>query len=315
MPSRRSLLLLTLLALAACHKPATGPVEVVLGDQAGLTHAKIEAAGALKDAKYPFRWANFQGAAPLFEAMNAGAIDTGIAADAPLVQAVAGGVPLKVIAVAHSSGRATGILVPKGSPIQGIADLAGKRVIVSTARGSISHFTLLGALDEAHVPAAKVTIGFMLPHDAAAAFDSGQIEAWAIFGSYQATAESRGARLLRDGQGINSGVGVIVASAAALADPGKRAAIADYLRRQARASRWSREHPDAYAAVYAKQTGVPLAVARTLATWENPDLRPATPQDVADLQKAADRLQGWGVIPKRVDIAPVVELGFFTPDR
>ena len=78
---------------------------------------------------------------------------------------------------------------------------------------------------------------------AAVAFSSGKIEAWATFGTYQANAEIHGARVLRDGVGINSGIGVIAASDAALADPGKRAALADVLRRLALSNTWANAHP------------------------------------------------------------------------
>ena len=47
-------------------------VTLVLGDQAGGTRALVEASRALEGTPYAFRWANFQGAAPLFEAQRAG---------------------------------------------------------------------------------------------------------------------------------------------------------------------------------------------------------------------------------------------------
>jgi sulfonate transport system substrate-binding protein len=308
---KSGLIALGLLALAACHRQPSGPAELVLGDQVGLAHSKADAAGVLKDVPYRIRWANFAGAAPLFEAMNAGAVDTAPAGDAPLVQAAAGHVPLKIVAIGRSSGRGVGILVPPGSPIRTIADLRGKHVIVSSARGSIAQYLLLVALEQAQVPANAVTIGYMLPNEAAAAFDAGQIDAWATFGTYQATAEARGARLLRDGRGINSGLSVIAASEAALADSGKRAALADYLKRQAAAADWSRAQPDAYAALYSRQTGVPLPVARTIVSWEDPRLEPVSEAAVRQLQLVADRFYRFGVIPERVSIAPLADPTLF----
>lgn len=309
--SKRGSAALALLA-AACHPAGSGRTEIVLGDQAGLARAKAEAAGVLKDAPYSFHWANFPGAAPLFEAMNAGAVDTAPAGDAPLILAAAGKVPLRVVALSRSSGRAVGILVPRGSSIRSIADLRGHRVIVSSARGSIAQYLLLEALRRAHIPASGLSISFLLPNDAAAAFEAGKIDAWATFGSYQAIAESRGARVLIDGRGINSGIGVIAASETALADPKKRAAIADYLKRQARVNVWTRAHPEAYAAIYARRTGVPIAVARTIVSWENPELRPVDARSVQDLQAVADRFYAFGVMPQKVNIADFVDASVFT---
>ncbi|MDR4946672.1 hypothetical protein [Neobacillus cucumis] len=45
-------------------------VTLVLGDQAGLTKSKVEASKVLEGTPYKVKWASFQGAAPLFEALN-----------------------------------------------------------------------------------------------------------------------------------------------------------------------------------------------------------------------------------------------------
>ncbi|PCC07056.1 hypothetical protein CJT53_32140, partial [Pseudomonas aeruginosa] len=43
------------------------------------------AGGALDDLTYDIRWFEFPAAAPLAEALNAGAVDAGIIGDAPLL--------------------------------------------------------------------------------------------------------------------------------------------------------------------------------------------------------------------------------------
>jgi sulfonate transport system substrate-binding protein len=309
--SRSAFVAIACFALTACHRSGGGRTEIVLGDQAGLAHAKAEASGVFRDTPYAVRWANFPGAAPLFEAMNAGAVDTAPASDAPLILAAAGHVPLRVVAVSRSSGRGVGILVPRDSPIHSVADLRGHHVIVSSARGSVAQYLLLEALRRARVAPQDLTIGFLLPNDAASAFEAGKIDAWATFGSYQAIAESRGAHVLIDGRGINSGIGVLAASETALSDPKKRLAIADFLERQAQVNIWTRAHPDSYAAIYAQRTGVSIAVARTIVSWENPILQPVDAKTVHDLQDVADRFQAFGVIPQHVDVAPLVDATLF----
>lgn len=291
--------------LAACSH--AGGQGLVLGDQVHLLHAKLEAAKALDGVPYRISWGNFPGAAPLLEALNAGAVDTAPAGDLPIVLAAAAGCRLKIAAVTRSAPESMGIIVPSGSSIRSVRDLAGKRVIVSSARGSISHYLLLEALREADVPAGAVKVGFMLPNDAAAAFASGQIAAWAIFGIYQAKAEVAGARVLRDGRGIGPGYTLIAVGEAALADAGKRKAIGDFLGRAHKANAWCRANPERYAQIYARQTGVDLAIARTLVARERPAL--VAPDDVFvnDVQRAADRFLDYGVLPKRVKVADLVE--------
>lgn len=294
--------------LGACaREEGTG---LVLGDQVHLAETRMRAAGQLEQVPYRMTWANFAGAAPLLEALNAGAVDTAVAGDVPVILAAAAGCRLKIAAVTQGSSRAMAIVVPRGSPIRTVADLAGKSVIVSSARGSISHYLLLEALAQAHLPTSALRIGFMLPNEAASAFATGQVDAWATFGTYQARAEADGARILRDGQGIGPGYSTIAVSEAALADPAKRAAIVDYLQRAQTASRWCRENPQAYAALYARQTGMDAKLAQVVVKRERPGLAPPDAAFVVALQRAADRFyRPYGVLPRRVDIAALVEPG------
>jgi sulfonate transport system substrate-binding protein len=296
--------------LSACG--ARTPDEVVIfGDQANLTRAKVEAAGLLKDRPYAFRWANFAGAAPLFEAVMAGAVDTAPAGDTPVLAAAAAGVPIKLLAASQSSGRGVALLVSPDSPIKTLHDLKGRSVIVSSARGSVAHYLLLGALKEAGLTLSDVTVGFMLPGDAQAAFDAKRIEVWATFGLYQALAEYRGARVLRDGVGINTGLGFITASERALASPVKRRAIADALQQFAAANTWANGHKDQYAAVFAKVTKAPLAVAQLLVERENPILTPVTPAATAKLQTVADIFFQAGLLAKPVNAAALADTSLF----
>jgi sulfonate transport system substrate-binding protein len=246
----------------------------------------------------------------LLEALNAGAVDTAPAGDLPVILAAAAGCRLKIAAINHGSGRSMAIIVPGPSPIKSVRDLDGRSVIVSSARGSISHYLLLEALREAGVPIDRVRIGFMLPTEAAAAFASGRIEAWATFGIYQAKAEAAGARILRDGTGIGPGYGIIAVSEAALADVGKRAALGDVLVRSKAANRWCHDHIEDYARIYARQTGVTPALARVMVERENPDLHAPDAAFVATLQRAADRFHDdYGVLPRKVDVSALIAPG------
>lgn len=294
--------------LGACGS-AEG-TELVLGDQVHLSETRLKAAGQLDALPYRVSWANFPGAAPLLEALNAGAVDTAPAGDLPVILAASAGCRLKIAAVTRGSAQSMAIVVPPRSPIRTVADLAGKSVIVSSARGSVSHYLLLEALHEAGVPISAVRIGFLLPNEASAAFATRQIDAWATFGTYQVRAEAAGARILRDGQGIGPGYSMITVSEAALADPAKRAACIDYLERARRASQWCRENPEAYAALYARQTGMELKLALVLVSRERPALTPPDEAFVTALQRAADRFhQPFGVLPRRVEIAGLIEPG------
>ncbi|MDG5496135.1 ABC transporter substrate-binding protein [Niveispirillum sp. BGYR6] len=297
-------------ALAGCGQGGDDGA-LVLGDQAGLLQAKLKAAGLLDNLPFPHSWANFGGAAPLFEAIAAGAVDTGPAGDTPTIMAASQQVPIRIIAAARSGGGNLALLVPANSPIQTVQELRGRTVIVSSARGSIAHHLLLAALREVGVAPAEVKMGFMLPNDAAAAFEGGNVEAWATFGIYQAVAEVRGARVLRNGIGISSGIGLITASVKTLASQAKRASLTVFLERLATANRWTLANLDAYAAIYAQKTGVPLEVAQLVTRREDPRLQAADAGIAAELQKVADDFATEGVLPAPVNIAALIEPGLF----
>ncbi len=300
-------------APAAGGTPDLAKVTLVLGDQVKLLRTKAEAAGVLDNLPYRIKWASFQGAAPLFEAVVSGDVDTAMAADTPALAAAAGGARVKVVAASVSSPTGVAILVPPGSPIRTVADLKGRNVIVSSARGSVAHYLLFGALREAGLKPDDVVTGFMLPSDAAVAFSSGKIEAWATFGTYQANAEIQGARILRDGVGINSGIGVIAASDAALADPGKRAALADVLRRLALSNTWANAHPKEYAEVFQQLTGLPPDVVKLVVDRDRPQMRPVDREIVRQLQDVADTFYAAKLFPKRVDASALVDASVFRP--
>jgi sulfonate transport system substrate-binding protein len=317
---RRTLLALPAALLAACGKSGQGApragasarTTLVLGDQVNLLRTKAEAAGVLAGAPYAIKWASFQGAAPLFEAVVSGDVDTAMAADTPALAAAAGGARVKVVAASVSSPTGVAILVPPGSNIHSVAELKGRQVIVSSARGSVAHYLLFGALREAGLKPEDVQTGFMLPSDAAVAFAGGQIEAWATFGTYQAAAELRGARILRDGVGINSGIGVIAAADGALADPSKRAALSDVLQRLARSNVWANAHPAEYARVFERLSGLPPDVVRKVVARDRPRLVPVDGRIVEQLQQVADTFYAAKLFPRRVDAAALVDPTLFT---
>ncbi|KVC30898.1 ABC transporter substrate-binding protein [Burkholderia pseudomultivorans] len=311
---RRTLLRLAALAaapLAARALPAHAAaqdlsnVTLVLGDQAGGLRALAEAARVLDGAPYPFRWANFQGAAPLFEAQRAGAIDLAPAGDLPVLTAALGDPALRIVATRVGSPASLGIVVQPDSPVRTVADLKGRTVVVSSARGSISQYQLYGALREHGLAPADVDVRFVLPVDAFAAFEAKQIAIWATFDPYYGHVVRRGARVVRDGSGINSGLAFRTSPVDTLNDRAKRAALADVLARLTRAGQWALSHPADYASVYASLTRLPPDAAADIVRRAPLAQRGLTGADIAVLQRVADRAAADAILPKRVDVASI----------
>ncbi|MGH8366882.1 MAG: PhnD/SsuA/transferrin family substrate-binding protein, partial [Pseudomonas sp.] len=141
-----ALLLATLTLGATCQAADLQPLRVA--NQKSTIKALLEVAGETRDVPYEIQWSEFPAAAPLGEALNAGAVDIGALGDAPYVFALGAGAPLKVVSIIHAEGRnTTALIVPKDSPIHDLADLKGKRIV--TTRGSIGHFLAIKALRSA----------------------------------------------------------------------------------------------------------------------------------------------------------------------
>ncbi|HEY8612225.1 MAG TPA: ABC transporter substrate-binding protein, partial [Roseomonas sp.] len=181
---------------------AQAPLRV--GDQRGNARAVMEASGQLAGFGDRIAWSEFPSAAPLIEALNAAAIDTGLVGDAPFTFGAAAGVPIKAIAATRENRGGLAIMVPKESPVQSIQDLRGKRI--ATGRGSIGHQIVLAALETAGLPLDAVRLVFLLPADAKAAYASGAVDAWATWEPYVSQEEVlAGARRVANGEGITPG--------------------------------------------------------------------------------------------------------------
>jgi sulfonate transport system substrate-binding protein len=272
-PRRRPLwpLLLLVAALAAAGGWAwyrnvveAGPVLHV-GSQRGGTKAVMIASGALEGAPYTVEWSEFPAAQNLLEAIGAGAVDVGLAGDAPFQFAYQSGQPVRAVAALASRPRpkdSLAILVPRGSAARSIADLRGKRI--ATTRGSVGHYLILRALAAAGITPSDVRITFLSPGDSKAALDAGAIDAWSTWSPYTGAALATGARSLVDGGGFLSGYSFDVANAQSAG--AKRTMLEDFLRREAVAQDWAKTHQHDYAAVLARETGLPPAIALFHAT-------------------------------------------------
>ncbi|WP_027800522.1 ABC transporter substrate-binding protein [Paraburkholderia dilworthii] len=302
------------LALAAmlCATPvaAADPPVLKVGDQSLQTRGILEASGQLKDLPYKIEWFNFPAAQPLGEALNAGAVDVGGLGDAPLVFALAAGARVRAVAATRSNPLDLAIVVGPHSPLTDVASLKGKRI--ATTRGSIGHYLALAALKKANLSASDVTFVFLAPADAKAALVSGSVDAWSVWDPYTALAQSRDHdRIIANGVGLSEGLSYQVATEAAIA--GKRAQLADFLRRVAIGQRWALSHPDEVAAMQSRVTGLPTDVLKTV--YQRGQVHPVAIDDsvVAAQQRTADTYEAASVIGAHLDVRASFDRSFPVP--
>jgi len=279
-------------------------VTLTLGDQVNTLKTLLTASGVLSGTAYQVKFAEFQGAAPLFQAVKAGDVDTGYAADLPTLTAIAGGVPVKAVAALQAGGAGTAILTQKGSSVTSVADLKGKTVVVSSAKGSVAEELLANALAKAGLSYSDVHVEYLLPTAALAAFNSHKIDVWATFGVYQDTAQLAGARTLVDGEnGLTSGIGLISATSQVLGDSAKKAALEDVLRRINKALIWSTTHSAQYAAAYASAFNLSSAIAKDVVSQGSTALLPLSATVQAKVQQVATVMHAIGSLPSAVTVS------------
>src|ERR1700704_333662 len=236
---------------------ATAQTTLRVGDQKGNSQAVMEAAGVLKDVPYRIEWKEFPAAAPLLEALGAGAIETGIVGDAPFTFAAAANVPVKAIGAIRQSREGLAVLVPRESKIQGFEDLRGKKI--ATGRGSIGHQLILAALESRGWSPSDVQIVFLAPSDAKVAYTQGSVDAWSTWEPYVSQEEVLfQSRRVITAEGLTPGLGFQVASPGAIRD--KRLELEDFLRRLTAARAWSLTNVGAYAETWGKLMSIPPSV-------------------------------------------------------
>jgi sulfonate transport system substrate-binding protein len=290
-------------------RPRPGQASSVLrvGDQKGGARSLMIASGALTDIDHLIDWNIFAAAAPLLEALNAGAIDCGGVGDAPFAFARAAGIHARVIAATRSSGASTALLVPSASPARTFADLKGRTI--GTGKGSVGHFLILAAREQAGLSASDINLAFLSPADAKAAFVAGAIEAWSTWGPYVYLAvEQNKARILLDGQGLMSGLSFEVATERAITE--KRDLLRTFSDRLEKALVWGLANVDAYAAAWANETGVPYEVARQTLSVRGFTPAPIDVRMIADQQHIVDVYFKEGVLPAPYDAAAGFDASF-----
>ncbi len=295
-----------MLAAVPALRAQTRPL-LKAGDQKGGLRALLEAADALKGLSYDIQWTEFPAAAPLAEALNAGAVDSGPIGDAPAIFALAAGTRIKLIGANRSDPYGTAVLVRPDSPLKTAADLKGKRI--GTNRGSIGHFVALKALSSAGLRPEDADIRFLPPADAKLALTNGSVDAWATWEPYTAMAETSGhARVLVSGRGLWSGLSYLAATDAALA--AKRAVLGDFLQRIVRAQAWSYQHVPEFSATLARIIGIAPEAARLQFERRRTQWQPIDAELIAVQQQTADFYLKSGLLKQRLDVAATFDKRF-----
>jgi aliphatic sulfonates family ABC transporter substrate-binding protein len=198
-------------------------------------------------------WTEFPSGVELVEALSAGALDLGVVGEGPPLLAQARSAPFVYLAAEPPAPHGEAIVVRRDSTLKSVADLRGKRIVLS--RGTNVHYLFVRALEEAGVPADGVDVRFAPPALGRDLFERGQADAWAVWDPWLASIEHGGdVRVLRDAAGLASNRAYYVA---ARAFSESHAAIIDAFIAEVRGlGRMANENPEAVIELLGSGLGV-----------------------------------------------------------
>ncbi|PQV48005.1 sulfonate ABC transporter substrate-binding protein [Paraburkholderia sp. BL21I4N1] len=257
----------------------------------------------LKPLGYSIKWFEFPAGPQLLEALNANSVDFGYTGAPPPVFAQAGGVNFVYVGAEPSGEHAEAILVRSDSTLRNVADLKGKRIALQ--KGSSANYLLLEALKKAGLRYDDVRPVYLAPADARAAFESGSVDAWAIWDPYYASAQQTlKARTLVDYTGLNAAYNFYEATRDfAQQHPEVVGAILGQLRA---AGLWVNAHPVETAALIAPKVGLDP---KLVETWVRryPYGTTIVTDDIARSQQGvADAFYGAHLIPRKIAVKDAV---------
>ncbi|EFY5964579.1 aliphatic sulfonate ABC transporter substrate-binding protein [Shigella flexneri] len=281
----------------------SSPEALRIGYQKGSIGMVLAKSHQLLEKRYPqskISWVEFPAGPQMLEALNVGSIDLGSTGDIPPIFAQAAGADLVYVGVEPPKPKAEVILVAENSPIKTVADLKGHKVAFQ--KGSSSHNLLLRALRQAGLKFTDIQPTYLTPADARAAFQQGNVDAWAIWDPYYSAALLQGGvRVLKDGTDLNQ-TGSFYLAARPYAEK-NGAFIQGVLATFSEADALTRSQREQSIALLAKTMGLPAPVIASYLDHRPPTtIKPVNAEVAALQQQTADLFYENRLVPKKVDI-------------
>lgn len=272
----------------------------VIARQQGVIEKALEAKGV------KVSWVEFTAGPPLVEALNVGSINVGWTGDAPPIFGQAAGSAIVYVAALPSNGKGEAIFTKPESGIKAVADLKGKKVGVG--KGTSAHNLLVAAIEKNGLKFSDIDVVYLSPADAAAAFASDKIDAWAVWDPFYAIAETRykPVTLARTSEVLNVSTYFLANRDYAKSHADTINITLDAL---GEAAKWSAANRDKVAAALHEVTGVPLEAQTLAANRSEFGISKIDDKIIASQQETADRFYRLGLIPKQISIKDAVWSG------
>lgn len=287
--------------------------RLVVADQNEALQTLMKASGEQDRLVADVTYANFLGGPAILEAFRAGALDLASVGNTPPIQAQAAGEAIPIVAAVTSAVVDYSLAVRPGLTVKTLEDLKGKRI--SYAEGTGRQPFVLHALKAAGLTRKDVVLVPLRVSDFPDAIRTGQVDVAVLnephFSRY--LADTEGANALPDSEHdrLPRRLSYLYASARALADPGKAAAIRDFVTHWITAKRWAAANTDAWVKAYFVDRQRLSAVdGRTIAVSEGEPTFPLLSELVQRQQELVDIIHEAGDLPERLDASRQFDLRF-----
>ena len=314
--SRRQLLTTSLSAIALGTAGATtstawaqsGERVLRIGYQKGW-FSILKGRGTLEKRLTPLgvkvTWIEFAAGPVQLEALNVGSIDFGDVGEAPPIFAQAAGAPLVYASTTVPHPHNEAVLVPKGSTLQKVTDLKGKKIALN--KGSNVQYFLVKLLQKHGLQFSDVQSVYLAPADARAAFERGAVDAWVIWDPFLAAAQQTlQARLLADATDVVNNRGYYFSSRDFATKNIDVLRIA--LQEINGIDAWVGHNKEAAAAELSKVLGLDTSITSLYVNRVRFGVAPVTRDILAEQQEIADTFHTLKLIPKKLNLlhaAPV----------
>ena len=300
-------LITAFLTATSAHAQAGGQLRIGYQKSASLFVLQ-KAQGSLEKKLQPLgfgvKWVEFPAGPQLLEGLNVGAVDVGFVGEAPPIFAQAAGAKFVYFGHDPAAPRAEAILVTKDSPIRSVAELKGKKVALN--KGSNVHYLLVKQLEKNGLSLSDIQPIYLAPADGRAAFESKNVDAWVIWDPFQAAAEkATGARVLADGTpGVVSNYQYYLGERGFVAKNPK--VIEALFEDSVSQGIWLKKNLREAAEIIAPLQGLPVDVVELALRRYEFNVKPLTPEVVADQQKIADTFFQLKLIPKAIKVRDAI---------
>lgn len=251
--------------------------------------------------KTEIKWVFSQGSNRSLEYLNSGSVDFASTAGLAAVLSRANGSPIKTVYI-QSQPEWTALVVAKNSQIKSLKDLKGKKI--AATKGTDPFLFTLQALDTVGLNKRDVQLVHLQHPDGKTALERGQVDAWAGLDPLMASAQVQsGAKLLYRNIGFNSYSVLSVKESFTQQSP---EAIEAVIKAYKQARKWAKANPEKLAELLARESKLPLNVAKLQLSRTNFDQNIPSAKQIAALQKSGGILNEEDLVRKGTNVNQVV---------